>query len=62
LIKVKYGFRPSSQKIVDFIIANLPKNELVITIDLDVITAYFRGFKSDIRLGKNNKIMTRQAY
>jgi hypothetical protein len=62
LIKAKYGFKPSTQRIIDYIIANLPKNEPVIAIYLDVITAYFRGFKSDIRLGKNKKIMTRQAY
>ncbi len=62
LIKTKYGFKPSTQRIVDFIIANLPKNEPVIAINLNVITSYFRGFKSDIKLGKNKKIMSRQAY
>ena len=62
LIKAKYGFKPSTQRIVDFIIANLPKNEPVIAIDLDVLTSYFRGFKSSIKLGNNKKIMSRQAY
>ena len=62
LIKAKYGFKPSTQRIVDFIIANLPKNEPVIAIDLDVITSYFRGFKSDIKLMSNNKIMSAHAY
>ena len=62
LIKAKYNFKPSTQRIVDFIIANLPQNEPVIAIDLEVITAYFRGFKSDIKLMSNNKIMSAHAY
>ncbi len=62
LIKAKYGFKPSTERIVDYIIANLPKNEPVIAVDLDAITAYFLGFKSNIKLMSNNKIMSAHAY
>lgn len=62
LIKAKYGFKPSTQRIIDFIIANLPKNEPIIAIDLNAITDYFRGFKSDVKLMSNNKIMSAHAY
>ena len=62
LIKARYGFKPSTQRMVDFIIANLPQNEPVISINLETITAYFRGFKSDIKLMSNKKIMSAHAY
>jgi hypothetical protein len=34
------------------------ENEPVIAVDLDAITAYFRGFKTNIKLMSNNKIMS----
>jgi len=62
LIKAKFGFKPATQRIVDFIIANLPQNDPDIAIDLGVITSYFRGLKHDIKLNKNDQIMSRQTF
>lgn len=62
LIKAKYGFKPATQRIVDFIIANLPQNDPVIAIDLDVLSSYFRGLKHDIKMNKNKQIMSRQTF
>jgi len=62
LIKAKYGFKPATQRIVDFIIANLPQNDPVIAIDLSILTSYFRGLKHDVKLNKSNQIMSRQTF
>lgn len=62
LINAKYGFKPATQKIVDYIIANIPMNEPVLALDLNVLTAYFRGLKSDIKLTKNKEVMSKPTY
>jgi len=62
LIKAKYGFKPATQRIVDFIIANLPQNEPVIALDLEALTSYFRGLKHDIKVTKAKQIMSRQTF
>ena len=62
LINAKYGFKPATQKMVDYIITNIPQNEPVLALDLHVLTAYFLGLKTNIKLTKNKEMMSKPTY
>jgi hypothetical protein len=57
-----YGLKPKSRIIVDYLFANMPQDTPVIAFDINILTAFFRGLKNDIKIGKNGCIMSHRAF
>lgn len=57
-----YGLKPTSRLIVDYLFANMPQDTPVIAFDIHILTAFFRGLKNDIKIGKNGCVMSHRAF
>jgi len=57
-----YGLKPKSRLIMDYLFANMPQDTPVIAFDIGILTAFFRGLKSDFKVGKNGYIMTHKSF
>jgi hypothetical protein len=57
-----YGLKPTSRLIVDYLFANMPQDTPVIAFDIHILTAFFRGLKNDIKIGKNGCVMSYRAF